>query len=100
LKPLQARKRELLLESDLNRQVLRVEVSRLSFRARQFQSGFGWARSVWPWAASLGGLLLARKLKHGTTPLAKGAMWLSTLRTAWKIWTTLREQRPQPGSEN
>ena len=43
LNQVQARKRELLLESTLNRQVLRVEVGKLLFRADQFKRGYGWA---------------------------------------------------------
>jgi len=95
-----ARKRELLLESELNRQVLRLEVNAISVRARQLQSGFSWARAAWQWAAPVAGFLLARKQGKAARVLSKGSFLLSALRTGWKVWTKMREQRPDTCPEN
>ena len=86
LKQLQARKRELLLESDLNRQVWRVEVGRLCLRAEKFQRGFDWASSAWKWAAPVAGFLVARKLKRTAGAFAQGSLLTTALKTAWKFW--------------
>jgi len=84
LNQVQARKRELLLESELNRQVLRVEGSKLLFRAEQFKRGYGWAASAWKWAGPLAGFLLARKFKKTAGAFAKGSLLLAVLRAFWR----------------
>lgn len=95
LAQLQSRKRELLIESELNRRILRLEVGRMAFRAEQFKRGYGWAQSAWKWALPFAGFLLARKFKSKQAGVfAKGSMLVSSLRAAWKIWETLRQKHP------
>jgi hypothetical protein len=98
LKQLQARKRELLLESELNRQVWRVELGRLHFRAEQFQRGYNWVHSAWAWTAPVAGFLLARKFTKTAGVFAKGSLLMSALRTAWKFWEARKAPptRPSP----
>lgn len=90
LRELQARKRELLLESELNRQVWRVEAGHLRLRAGQVQRGFDWAQNVWTWAAPVAGFLLARKFKKTAGAVTGGSMVMTALRTAWKFWESHR----------
>jgi len=96
LKQLQVRKRELLLESDLNRQVLRVELGNLSFRVRRFQRGYDWASTAWKWAAPLAGFLFARKFGKTAGVFAKGSLLLTALRAGWKAWEAMRQARSEP----
>jgi hypothetical protein len=95
LKAIQARKHELLLESELNRQVLRVECGKLAFKAGQFRRGYGWAQSAWTWAAPLAGFLLARKRGKATRVFAKGSLLFTALRAGWKVWTAMRDARTE-----
>lgn len=94
LRQLQARKRELILESELNRQSLRVECGRIRYRAEQFRRGYGWANSAWKWAVPVAGFLLARKFKTTAGIFAKGSLLAGVLRSAWRFWDTLRERQP------
>lgn len=96
LKALQARKRELLVESELNRQVLRLECAKVAFEAGRFQRGYGWVKSAWTWAAPLAGFLLTRKRSKVAGAFAKGSFWLTALRAGWKVWTAMREARAEP----
>ena len=99
LKAIQARKHELLLESELNRQVLRVECGKLAFKAGRFQRGYGWAQRAWTWGAPLTGFLLARKQGKATGVFAKGSLLFTALRAGWKVWTAMRETRGEPRSD-
>jgi len=99
LKALQARKRELLLESELNRQVLRVECANIAIEAGRFRRGYGWAQSAWTWAAPLAGFLLARKRGKAAGMFAKGSLLFTAARTGWKLWTTMRGARTEPRPE-
>jgi hypothetical protein len=96
LKALQARKRELLVESELNRQVLRLECARIAFEAGRFQRGYGWVKNAWTLAAPLAGFLLARKRSKVADAFAKGSFWLTALRAGWKVWTAMRGARAEP----
>lgn len=93
LRELEARKRDLLLESDLNRQVLRLEVDQLCLRVGEIQRGFGWARNLWAWGAPLAGFLMARRFKKTGNAFAKGSFLVSAVRTGWKLWQAYRERR-------
>ena len=99
LKQIQTRKRELLLASELNRQVLRVEAGQLLFRVEQFKRGYGWAHRVWKWAAPLAGFLLARRFKRGAGVFAKGSLLVTALGTLWKVWET-RQQKPRDPAQD
>ena len=98
LKQLQARKRDLLLESELNRQALRVELGRMRFRAEQFQRGYGWAYTAWKWVAPLAGFLMARRFKKTASVFAKGSLLATVLRTLWKFWEVRQEKPTDPDS--
>lgn len=93
LRELQARRRELLLESELNRQVLRLELEQISIRAGQIKRGFGWAQSAWTWAAPIVGILLARKFKKTGHTFAKGSFLITAVQTGWKVWQSLRKNK-------
>ena len=98
LKTLQARKHELLLESEMNRQVLRIEYGNLAIEAGRLRRGYGWAQRAWTWAAPLAGFLLARKRGKAAGAFAKSSLLVTALSTGWKLWTAMRgartEQRP------
>jgi hypothetical protein len=97
---LQVRRRELLLESELNRQVLRLEVDQLSIRVGQIQRRFGWAQSAWKWAAPVAGVLLARNFKKTGHAFAKGSFLITAVQTGWKIWRSFRSNRAESDSGN
>lgn len=56
LDELRQRKKELLLESDINRQILRVESAQLQIKAVEWRRGLLKARSVYQWVAPLAGI--------------------------------------------
>lgn len=99
LSELQRRKRDLLIESDLNRQILRLEVDRLCIRAGEIQRRFGWARNVWAWGAPLAGFLFARKFKKAGGAFAKGSFFITAAQAGWKFWQAYRERRSGGASE-
>jgi hypothetical protein len=98
LKELQKRKRDLLQESDLNREILRVELGQIRYRAEQFQHGYGWAQSIWKWGMPVVAFLLARRFKRTTGAFTKGSMLLTALRTGWNAWEAIRANRSKPPS--
>lgn len=99
LRELEARKRDLLVESDLNRQVLRLEFDQISLRVGEIKRGFGWARNVWAWGAPIAGFLLARKFKKTGNAFAKGSMMISVFKTGWRLWESWRGRRGDSGAE-
>jgi hypothetical protein len=96
LKELQARKQALLRISELNREVLRVELSGLGLRAEQFRKGLGWVSAIKALAVPLVGLLLARKLKKrpGASRVARGSALFSALRALVLLWREFKPDRP------
>ncbi len=56
LDELRQRKRELLLESDINRQILRVESAQLKIKAIEWKRGLLKVRTVYHWMAPLAGI--------------------------------------------
>ena len=50
------RKKELLLESDINRQILRVEYCQLKLKATEWKRGLLRARTAYQWIAPLAGV--------------------------------------------
>jgi hypothetical protein len=91
LKALQARKRELLLESELNRQVWRVEAGQLRLKVERLQRGYDWAQHAWGWAGPVAGFLLARKFKKTAGAFSGGSILLNALKSAWKFWASRRK---------
>lgn len=53
---IQQRKKELLLESDINRQILRVECCQLKMKAVEWKRGILKARTAYHWMAPLAGV--------------------------------------------
>lgn len=84
LDALQARKRDLLAESDINRQVLQLETGHVRFRIERFKHG--WLRRGWKWAAPVAGFVFAQKFKKAGGVFAKGSLALLALRKLWEAW--------------
>jgi hypothetical protein len=101
LKGLLERKRDLLLESDLNRQAIRLELARLRMQGERWRSGLTRGYSWWNWLAPVAGFLVARKLSKTSGAVAKGSLVASLVGAAWKIWnarrsTTSPDLEPKP----
>ena len=68
LEELRQRKKELLFESDINRQILRIEFCQLSLKATEWRRGLLKARTAYKWIAPLAGIAFAiasmRKKMH------------------------------------
>jgi len=98
LKELQLRKRALLLESEMNRQVLQVECGRIRYGLGRLRRGYGWAQHAWAWAVPAAGLLLARKFKGRAGVFANSSLIWGALRSAWQLWERVQkhEQEPEP----
>lgn len=96
LKDMRARKQALLLESDLNRQVLRLEVEQVRLRGEQFKRSYGWVSLAWKWSLPLAELFIARKSnrQQGASRSSK-ALWLFS--RLWETWQALRPKGPGPG---
>jgi hypothetical protein len=88
LDELRARKRELLVESELNRQALAVDVDHLRMRCAEYQRVHGALLEGWRMAAPVAGLLFARKAGSGwfAKASALGAL-------GWKLWKTWRGEK-------
>jgi len=56
LAQLAQRKRELLLESDINRQILRVEACQLQLKAVEWKRGLLKAQTAYKWIAPIAGM--------------------------------------------
>jgi hypothetical protein len=97
---LRDRKRELLLESELNRHVVRVEVGRIRCRVDVYRRRYGWAQSAWKWAVPVAGFLLARKFKNTAGVFAKGSMLLGAARSLWGYWTSRQDRDGPPSADN
>jgi len=95
LRELQGRRRELLLESDLNRQVLRLELDQLTIRASKLQRGFDWVQNAWSWAAPITGFFLARKFKKTGNAFAGSSFLIKAAQTGWKFWQSFRRNRTE-----
>ena len=93
LKALELRKRDLLLESNLNRQAFGLEVARLRLRVENLRSGFTRNQSWLKWAAPVAGLLVARRFAKSPGMISKGSMLVSLAGTAWKLWNGYKTAR-------
>jgi hypothetical protein len=98
LRETNARKRALVLESALNRQVLRVEFARIRVHTERVKQGYGWAQGAWKWAVPVAGFLLARKFKHTPGVVAKGSFVMTALGALWKVWQIARGKHTGPAS--
>jgi hypothetical protein len=97
LKELRARKRDLLLESEMNRQAMHVELQAIQVRLSQFQRGYGWARHFWSWGAPVAGLIFARKYQKTASTFAKGSFLVNAAGALWKAWRTFRGNPSRTG---
>lgn len=88
--PLQKRKQELLLESNLNRQILRLELEQLQMQLDRFRQQ--WRRNIWVWVAPLAGFLFARKLSRPAGFLAKSSALLTLLTRLLELWLSSRSK--------
>jgi hypothetical protein len=108
LEQLRQRKRELLLESDINRQILRVEYCQLKLKAFDWKRGLLKARTAYTWVAPLAGIGFAiygmRKkmhahVKHNGHGRGKSAylnllapIGLAAVRKAFSFWRHARKR--------
>jgi hypothetical protein len=116
LEQLRQRRKELLLESDINRQILRVEFCQLKLKATDWKRGLFKARTAYHWVAPLAGIGFAiygmRKKMHATTSHSKGngryvrkprgkaaymnllaPLGAAALRQGFKFWRHARKER-------
>ncbi len=95
---LRQRRAALLLESELNRQALRVEFLRARVSVDRARDGFFSGHQLWRWIAPIGGFLIARKLGGKSGTVAKGSALLAVGRALWTAWKDRR--RPSPNAES
>jgi hypothetical protein len=91
MNPLEERKRELLVESDINRQVLRLELQQAQLQFDHLRAN--WVRSAWLCAAPIAGYFFARKFTRSAGFLAKSSAVVSLLTRLWEFW---QGTRPRP----
>ena len=98
MKALESRKRDLVLESEVNRELLHLEVTRIRLSVARLRSSFA-GHGVWKWLAPVAGFLLARRFSGNSGFIAKGSMVLSLLGSAWKLWSGRKRRGPtdEPG---
>ena len=90
LTALQSRKRDLLLESEVNRQLLRLELTKLRVSVERLRSGFTGGGNVWKWLAPVAGFILARRVSRNSTFMARGSLIVSMLGAVWKLWSAFK----------
>ena len=81
---LRERKRLLLLESEVNRQSLRLDLHRISAATGQLRRGLFAGHTIWKWAIPLLGFLLGRRSKAANA-VAKGSLLMALLQGGWKL---------------
>lgn len=89
LKGIRARKRDLLIESELNRQIIRLEIEQVRFRAEQLKQNCGWLRSVWKWVPPLAGFFMAARRRKNEGGFAPGVGGAGLLGRLWEAWQSL-----------
>jgi hypothetical protein len=89
MKALQDRRHELLVESELNRQVLRLEFQQIQARVGQVRQS--WRQHAWKWAAPIAGFLFARRFAKAGGFFAKGSLVVMLLGKLWNFWQSRRE---------
>ncbi len=92
---LKQRRAALLLESELNRQALRVELLRAQMSVDRFRDGITSGQNLWKWVAPVAGFLLARKFGSAGGAVAKGSALIAAGRALWSAW---RERRSRSTS--
>ena len=111
LEDLRQRKKELLLESDINRQILRVEFCQVKLKTLEWKRGLLKARTAYHWVAPAAGIFLAvygmkKKMrahlvgaKHNGNGSGKagylnllGPLGMIALRKAYGFWRHARKR--------
>lgn len=88
---LRERRAVLLMESELNRQALRIETARMQLSIDRFRDGFASGHGLWKWLAPVAGFVLARKLGKSSA-VAKGSAVLAIGRAVWSAWRHRRQR--------
>ena len=89
MKRLDERRRDLLTESEINRQVLRLEFQQLQVRFDRSREA--WLHHAWTWAAPLAGFFIARQFTRTSGLFAKGSLLVGVLGRLWEFWQRRRE---------
>jgi len=109
LAELRQRKKELIIESDINRQILRIEVCQLRLKAMEWRRGLLSARTAYKWIAPLAGMgfaffsmrkkLHAHAAKHNGHGRRKSAylnllapLGVAALRKVYGFWRHARKR--------
>jgi hypothetical protein len=100
LSQLQARKRDLLVESDINRQMLRLEAEFLRVRFDHYRRGFDRVQLSWKWITPLAGFLVARRMNKTGGFLSKTSALMMLLRGLWEAWQTRKAEKAAKGEED
>lgn len=97
LKELDQRRTALLLESELNRQALRVEMLQARLSLDRLRSGLSSGQNLWRWLAPVAGFVLARKFGSAGGPVAKGSAIIAIGQALWTAWRDRRRRAEPPG---
>src|SRR5262249_16226316 len=98
MKSLEDRRHDLLMESEINRHVLRLELQQMHMRFERTRRS--WQHNVWKWAAHIACFFLARKFKKTSGFAAKGSLLLMALGRFWEFWQARRGKEPRTGSRD
>ena len=90
LRSIEQRKRDLVLESELNRQVLRLQAGELSCHLDRFRGGLTSARSLWKMVAVAGGVMAASRVTKSAGIFGKATSIVGIAGVAWKAWQSWR----------
>jgi hypothetical protein len=120
LDDLRERKKELLLESDINRQIVSLEVSQIKIKAVEWRRGLMKAGTIYKWVAPLAGvglgLFAARKQVAKAKPRAShhngnghgkafsyaslvGPLGATVLKQALNFWRHARDRKAYGSAE-
>jgi len=94
LKALQARKRDLLLESEVNRQLFRLELTKLQLSVDRLRRGFTSGSNLWKLLVPLTGFFMGRRFSRNSRLMTKGSVIVSLLGAAWKVWNAFKRTQP------
>jgi hypothetical protein len=116
LKELHDRKQELLLESEINRQIVALEVKQLQLKATEWRHGLAKAGNVYKWVAPLAGVgfgfFAARRQVHKAETRASrnnrrgrafnymsllGPLGATALKQGLQIWRNVRSRAHSNG---
>ena len=84
LETLQARKRELLLESDVNRQILQLEAKQIRLVVQNWKQSYSWVPAAWTWAVPIAGFLMPQRFKKAKSLIATASMVWMFVRKLWQ----------------